>query len=77
MSLKYEPSLEPLHISARQLLEKPAGRAPDLVAKMEAKQVPHPYALAVSQSTLETTLGQMAPPKNGRAQECHLIRVAF
>ena len=28
-------------------------------------------------TTLETTLGQMAPPKSGRVQECHLIQVAF
>ena len=28
-------------------------------------------------STLDTTLGQMAPPKSGRVQECHLIQVAF
>ena len=27
--------------------------------------------------TLETTLGQMAPPKSGRVQESHLIQVAF
>jgi len=31
----------------------------------------------VAPSTLETTLGQMAPPKRGRVQECHLIHVAF
>ena len=28
-------------------------------------------------TTLETTLGQMAPPKSGRVQEYHLIHVAF
>ena len=27
--------------------------------------------------TLETALGQMAPPKSGRVQECHLNQVAF
>jgi len=26
---------------------------------------------------LETTLGQMTPPKSGRVQECHLIQVAL
>ena len=29
------------------------------------------------QATLETTLGQMAPPKSERVQECHLFQVAF
>ena len=28
-------------------------------------------------SALETTLGQMAPPKSVRVQECHLIQLAF
>jgi len=28
------------------------------------------------QATLETTLGQMAPPRSGRVQEGHLIQVA-
>jgi len=28
-------------------------------------------------TTLETTLGQIAPPESGRVQECHLIQVAF
>ena len=29
------------------------------------------------ETTLETTLGQMAPPESGRVHECHLIQVAF
>ena len=33
--------------------------------------------LIVTQPPLETPLGQMAPPKRGRVQECHLIQVAF
>ena len=31
----------------------------------------------LSPSTLETTLGQMAPAKSGRIHECHLIQVAL
>ena len=42
----------------------------------------NPDALVVGQlvpprTTLETTSGQMAPPKSGRVQECDLIQVAF
>ena len=29
------------------------------------------------ESTLETTLGHMAPSQSGRVQECHLVQVAF
>jgi len=36
-----------------------------------------PSYFARSCPTLETTLGQRAPPKSGRVQECHLIQVAF
>ena len=31
----------------------------------------------MSHTTLEITLGQMAPPKSGCVQECHLIQAAF
>ena len=67
----------PSMLSCFELLEGADERGNFEQSAPAVLQKTHSRGQDCNNSTLETTRGQMATPKSGRVQECHLIQVAF